>query len=597
MCTASTHRNFTRRFIAGAVVALALSPVADAYAQGDGPRTAAPAEKISGPKQIGRWAVTGWNHGSGPYCTAERPLPGAAGAGATLQFILVRGAAGYRLGLASEAWELQPPTTFPVELIAAPVFRSDANAVVVAAKVVVIDLGPDRQLMQKLATAPMMEVKTAQTVFKLPLDTFGNAVAELDACFGALKRPAANPFAASSNQASSHRPASNQPAKVTPVGTAPAKTAPAAAPAAAGVDNELIEERTFLTVNSDKGPYRLEALVVRPVKADGRLPIALITHGKNGKASDNQQVRADLMLPQARDFAARGWLAVAVVRRGYGQSDGIPGVSRGAAYMSCENGNLARGFDIEADDLAAALEVVAARPDADGTRAIAVGQSLGGGAVLALAARRPAGLRGVVNVSGGAWRTSADGNVCDHDPLVAAMATFGARTRIPTLWLYAQNDSLFPPELVKRMRDAYGAAGGRAELEMFPPIAYDGHNLFADFAGRVKWLRALDRFLQAQQLPNANVARLDRVMSATKLPAGARPVVEEYLSVPSPKVLAMSASGAYWVANPTDAEGARKRALTRCREKSGAECSVAMENNELVQRIVTGSMTPQATTR
>jgi dienelactone hydrolase len=308
-------------------------------------------------------------------------------------------------------------------------------------------------------------------------------------------------------------------------------------------------------------------------------------------------VRADLMLPQARDFAARGWLAVAVIRRGYGQSDGIPGVSRGAAYMSCENGNLARGFDVEADDLAAALEAVAARPDADGSRAIAICQSLGGGAVLALAARRPAGLRGVVNVSGGAWRTNADGSVCDHGALLSAMATFGARTRIPTLWLYAQNDSLFPPELVKRMRDAYGAAGGRAELEMFPPIAYDGHNLFADLGGRVKWLRKLDRFLQAQQLPNANIARLELVMSATQLPAGARPVVEEYLSVPTPKVLAVSASGAYWVSNPTDIEGARKRVLTRCREKSGAECSVAMENNELVQRIVTGAITPKAMTR
>ncbi len=79
MCTASTHRNFTRRFIAGAVVALALSPVADAYAQGDGPRTAAPAEKISGPKQIGRWAVTGGITAAGPIAppSVRCPVPPA----------------------------------------------------------------------------------------------------------------------------------------------------------------------------------------------------------------------------------------------------------------------------------------------------------------------------------------------------------------------------------------------------------------------------------------------------------------------------------------------------------------------------------------
>ena len=128
MCTtSSTHLNFTRRLITGVVVVLTLSAADDARAQAGRPAGCRARGKASGPKQIGRWAVTGWNHGDGPYCTAERPLPGAAGAGATLQFILVRGATGYRLGLAAEAWELTPSTIFPVELIAAPVFRSDAT--------------------------------------------------------------------------------------------------------------------------------------------------------------------------------------------------------------------------------------------------------------------------------------------------------------------------------------------------------------------------------------------------------------------------------------------------------------------------------------
>src|SRR5262249_49378790 len=161
--------------------------------------------------------------------------------------------------------------------------------------------------------------------------------------------------------------------------------------------------RTFLTVETDKGPYRLETLIVRPAKADGPLPIALITHGKNLKSEDNRAIRADMMLPQARDFAARGWLAAPVIRRGYGQSDGVPGVSRGAAYMACENGDLVHGLDVEADDIDGALKALAARPDADGSRAIAVGQSLGGATVLAFAARRPAGLIRVVNISGGGW--------------------------------------------------------------------------------------------------------------------------------------------------------------------------------------------------
>ena len=79
----------------------------------------------------------------------------------------------------------------------------------------------------------------------------------------------------------------------------------------------------------------------------------------------------------------------------------------------------------------------------------------------------------------------------------------------------------------------------------------------------------------------------------------ARPVVDEYLSTPAPKLLVAtpSGAGAYWVANPNDIEGARKRLLTNCRERSGAECTVVMENNELVRPLVTGAITPKVTAR
>jgi dienelactone hydrolase len=623
--THSRH-NPARGIVAGAVLALTLLVSTGAVAQ-----TSAPPENtaVRAPKQVGAWTITGWSQG---YCSGERPVRDAANGGAALQFVLARVRTGYRIALAAEDWELDPQTAFPVELIADPVLRSDATAIAVGPKVVVIELGADGQRVKKLATASLLEVKAAQATFKLPMERFADALAEVDACFGALRQKASNPFAAPETapkqsaavpktetsktetakaetaktetrpvQAPGTTPTktvSDVSPKVTPVKLASANPPAAASPAKIDLDDDLIEEHTFLTVPTDKGSYRLEALVVRPAKANGRLPIALITHGKNPTPVENQALRADLMRPQARDLAARGWLAVAVMRRGYGQSDGLPGISRGAPYMSCENADLVRGFDIEADDLDGALTALRARPDADISRVIAIGQSLGGGTVLAYAARRPSGLLGVVNVSGGAWRT--DGNrVCDHADLVAAMATFGSRTRVPSLWLYAENDSLFPPELVNRMRDAYAQAGGHADLRMFPPVVGDGHALFMEFGARIKWLRALDAFLQANQLPNANLARVDQVMSTTKLAADARRVVEEYVSTPTPKLLVATTSGtkAYWVANPNDIQGARQRVLSTCREKSGGECVVVMENNRLVRPIVTGAITPEVTAR
>jgi len=579
--------------VAGAVLALVLS-VGTAAAQTPPANT-----PVTTPKQVGAWTVIGWSQG---YCAAERPVRGAAGGADSLQFVLARVRTGYRIAMSAPEWELAPQTTFPVELIADPVFRSEAKAVAVGPKLVIIELGADGQLVQKIAGAAMMEIKAAQSTFKLPMEGFAAALSEVDACFGALKQPASNPFAAPPKAASSNPAAPKAdaappaPTKVNLVKVEPASTQPAPAPAK--VEDDLVEEHTFLNVPNDKGGYRLEALVVRPAKADGRLPIALITHGKNAAAAENQALRPDLFRAQARDFAARGWLAVVVIRRGFGQSDGFPGVSRGSAYMSCENSDLVRGFDTEADDLDGALKALRTRPDADGTRVIAIGQSLGGGTVLAFAARKPAGLLAVVNVSGGVWRSNGQ-DVCAHDDLVAAMATFGSRTRVPTLWLYSENDSLFPPALVTRMRNAYTQAGGRAQLKMFPPVIGDGHALFMDFAARVKWLRTVDLFMQAYKMPNANLARIEEVMTSIQLAAATRPVIEEYFSTPEPKLLVKTASGksAYWVANQNDIEGARKRVLANCREKSGGECTVVMENNATIRPIVTGAIEPDTTAR
>jgi hypothetical protein len=238
-------------------LALTLSVSTGAVAQTSAP----PANTaVTTPKQVGAWTVTGWSQG---YCSAERPVRDAAAGGGALQFVLARVQTGYRIALSAPDWELKPQTAFPVQLIADPVLRSDANAIAVAPKVVMIELGADGQLVKKLATAPVLEVKAAQATFKLPMERFADALAEVDSCFGALKRPVANPFAApqtapkqsaalpktetkietktetrpSNVQAPGATPtktASDSSApKVTPVKLEPASAPPAAAPAKA----------------------------------------------------------------------------------------------------------------------------------------------------------------------------------------------------------------------------------------------------------------------------------------------------------------------------------------------------------------------------
>ena len=137
----------------------------------------------------------------------------------------------------------------------------------------------------------------------------------------------------------------------------------------------LLEEITFLDIRDGGASYRLEALIVRPAAAKGRLPIALLTHGKPRLPSDLVKIRAELMSRQARDLAYRGYLAVAVVRRGFGVSGGTPGRPANADFVKCNDADLRKYFSVESDDLERALRVVAARNDADASRVIGIGHS------------------------------------------------------------------------------------------------------------------------------------------------------------------------------------------------------------------------------
>jgi dienelactone hydrolase len=342
----------------------------------------------------------------------------------------------------------------------------------------------------------------------------------------------------------------------------------------------LIEEPTFLAVQGRDGHrYRLEAMIVRKMDAGARLPIALITHGKQKLAAEMAALHADAMLPQARDLAHRGYLAVAVVRRGFGHSDGTPGVATSARFAKCTVPDLRQYFAAEADDLDAALRAIAARPDADPSRVIAIGQSVGGGTVLAFAARQPRGLVAAINISGGVRLSWADGTTCAPGVLTAAVGTYGLTTRVPTLWLYAENDSLFGPELARSMRDAYALAGGQAELQMFPPVLPEGHHLFGAPEGRVKWLAALDTFLRTRALPTWSPAQVDAVLQTAGLPDTSRSSVEKYLSVYTPKVLMVAPNRSlYWTASTRDIAKARESGLENCRQRSGGECRIIMEN-------------------
>ncbi len=344
--------------------------------------------------------------------------------------------------------------------------------------------------------------------------------------------------------------------------------------AAPAVAEDYTVERGFLRVQINGRTWRLEASFTKRSDASGRLPIALITHGSTDSPAQRLNQHVGSLEPQARDFAWRGYLAVAVMRRGFGSSDGpLP------APTTCPVKSYTNRFNADADDLQGALEAVAKRPDADAGTAIAVGVSAGGPAVMALGARNPAGLKAVINVSGGLVSLACP----KEEVLIDAVKTFTAGNKVPQLWIYAANDSLFGPPLVDRMHETALDAGADVKIIRLDNMGRDGHDIFATADGRFSWLAETDGFLRAYRLPTWNYSEVARLMNVLKLRNTDRSFVESYMAAPTLKAMARSASGETrrYFYNARNVEGVRDSALNAC-NKPEDPCEIVMENGRVV---------------
>ena len=340
---------------------------------------------------------------------------------------------------------------------------------------------------------------------------------------------------------------------------------------------DFVTEKTYLRTVVNGKSVRLEAFVVKRADLTGRLPVAMITHGKSASLVDMLAGRASDYAPFARDLAQRGYLSVVVLRRGFGQSDGPLPVT-----MTCDTKSYLPFFNADADDLQGALEVIAKRPDADPDRAIAIGESAGGAAVMALAARNPKNLRGVINVSGGLQSVDCP----KEDLLVSAFREFGAASRVPTVWIYANNDSLFGQQLVERMQSAYLDGGGDVKLVMHDKYGTDGHRLFGEPTGRLKWLLEMDGFLRHHDLPTTQRDNVAELIKQLKMDPRGRSFLEQYLAAPTYKAIAITPDGKSFstqIGAPTP-EVARKAVLDYCREsyKLTEPCVLVMDNDTWV---------------
>ena len=332
---------------------------------------------------------------------------------------------------------------------------------------------------------------------------------------------------------------------------------------------ELIEESLRIPM-PEAGSKGLEAFMVRPNDSAAH-PLALLTHGTPRDSSQRADVTATNYVPEAREFARRGWTTVIVVRRGFGTSGGR--YAEESRSCSSHPDYYDAGKEA-ANDLRFSIAYLSKGPHVDASRILSVGVSAGGFANVALTADPPPGLLAAISFAGGRGSKKTD-EVCNADYLARAFGDFGKTSRIPMLWIYAENDHFFGPRVAAAFYQAFTRSGGKAVFVRAAAFRRDGHGLFSP-GGIPIWTPVVDEFLAGQNLKLRDALLAlpvpPDVAPPSDLSAHGREEWRSFLTFPQHRAFAVSDLGHYGYSygRSSDKE-ARKLALEHCEDEVSHE--------------------------
>lgn len=340
----------------------------------------------------------------------------------------------------------------------------------------------------------------------------------------------------------------------------------AASPAAV----RYIENETWAWV-PNSFPHGLDVLEVY-VDRPGHHPLALLTHGTSGAERERELVTPWSQLDQALWFARRGYVAIVIVRKGYGRSGG----EQDGRHGGCKpRGSFREAGEASAEDLRAVAQWATHLPEVDGSTLVSAGVSTGGFAQAALTENPPKGLKAAISFAGGRGGDGKEHD-CNLVGVVAAFHEFGKGAAkhgtVPMLWIYAQNDHWFPPAMAVQFEEAYRRGGGSVQFVMAQPDGDDGHHLFRHVD---VWSSAVEEFLRSHDLLPLG----DEVLPSPPAPDFPPPpglhehsqeTWKRYLILGPYKAFAMAADGNCGSATGKfDQDLADQEAMDRCRKAAG----------------------------
>lgn len=248
------------------------------------------------------------------------------------------------------------------------------------------------------------------------------------------------------------------------------------------------------------GDVPMHTEVYKPA-GNGPFPVLIFEHGRAGDPQTRAKLTAPIPQGHVRFWLAKGFAIVAPIRVGYGLTGGPDRENSGSAFN--QHGQCSRRPDFEtlgkvtAETNLAVLKWAQAQPWADKNRVVLEGRSVGGFTTVSTAAANPPGVVGYINFSGGAGGSPdrSPQHSCDPEQMKTVYGEFGKTTKIPGLWLYANNDQYWGPDAPKQWFDAFAASGSPAQFVHTEDLpGHDGHMLLT-YGGKM-WSVPVNAFLK-----------------------------------------------------------------------------------------------------
>jgi dienelactone hydrolase len=268
------------------------------------------------------------------------------------------------------------------------------------------------------------------------------------------------------------------------------------APEVIGYPNPTVAWREQLltySVPSTFGTNKLEATLFLPeikVWGTGPYPVVIWSHGDI--ELDHSAMRYKTRIREmavAREFLQLGVAVLMPARRGVGLSEG-----NYPKNFLAQDGDPTYKARVHTQDVMPALTWLRNRSELDPARILLAGQSAGGYSTMYMASQNPEGVVGAIDFSGGRTdMTSRSTAGYLNQMMVSGFSEFGATTRVPTLWIFAENDSRYTVQTIRASHESFTKAGGKARLLLVAPIEGDGHHVYSK---PELWRAALREYLE-----------------------------------------------------------------------------------------------------